>query len=177
MTSHHVTCDVTIRTCDTTPCQDHVYICIYIYIHALLVVIPHVVHALLHASIPYAFCAHPPLPSYPFSILHVPCHAPWSVPHATCTCTSPCIWSTHTALVSCACRRSCCVCPLPALGRHFKRWKKRWFVLQDSTLYSFKKEKVNTGEEGGQHATMLTCHHVLPSHVRATIPLAHHDDI
>ena len=27
-------------------------------------------------------------------------------------------------------------------GRHFKRWKKRWFVLQDSTLYSFKKESV-----------------------------------
>lgn len=27
-------------------------------------------------------------------------------------------------------------------SRHLKRWKKRWFVLQDSTLYSFKKEKV-----------------------------------
>eukprot|EP00808_Paulinella_micropora_P007860 g59140.t1 len=26
-------------------------------------------------------------------------------------------------------------------SRHLKRWKKRWFVLQDSTLYSFKKEK------------------------------------
>lgn len=29
------------------------------------------------------------------------------------------------------------------IGRHLKRWKKRWFVLQDSTLYSFQKEKVN----------------------------------
>jgi len=27
-------------------------------------------------------------------------------------------------------------------SRHLKRWKKRWFVLQDSTLYSFAKEKV-----------------------------------
>jgi len=27
-------------------------------------------------------------------------------------------------------------------SRHLKRWKKRWFVLQDSILYSFKKEKV-----------------------------------
>jgi len=27
-------------------------------------------------------------------------------------------------------------------SRHFKRWRKRWFVLQDSTLYSFKKERV-----------------------------------
>jgi len=27
-------------------------------------------------------------------------------------------------------------------SRHLKRWKKRWFVLQDSTLYSFKKERV-----------------------------------
>jgi len=27
-------------------------------------------------------------------------------------------------------------------SRHLKRWKRRWFVLQDSTLYSFKKEKV-----------------------------------
>jgi len=27
-------------------------------------------------------------------------------------------------------------------SRHLKRWKKRWFVLQDSNLYSFKKEKV-----------------------------------
>lgn len=26
-------------------------------------------------------------------------------------------------------------------SRHLKRWKKRWFVLQDSTLHSFKKEK------------------------------------
>ena len=26
-------------------------------------------------------------------------------------------------------------------SRHLKRWKKRWFVLQDSYLYSFKKEK------------------------------------
>lgn len=26
-------------------------------------------------------------------------------------------------------------------SRHLKRWKKRWFVLQDSMLYSFKKEK------------------------------------
>lgn len=26
-------------------------------------------------------------------------------------------------------------------SRHLKRWKKRWFVLQDSTLYSFEKEK------------------------------------
>jgi hypothetical protein len=27
-------------------------------------------------------------------------------------------------------------------SRVFKRWRKRWFVLQDSTLYSFKKERV-----------------------------------
>jgi len=27
-------------------------------------------------------------------------------------------------------------------SRHLKRWKKRWFVLQDSTLYSFKKKMV-----------------------------------
>jgi len=27
-------------------------------------------------------------------------------------------------------------------SRHLKRWKRRWFVLQDSTLYSFKKERV-----------------------------------
>lgn len=27
-------------------------------------------------------------------------------------------------------------------SRHLKRWKKRWFVLQDSTLYSFKTERV-----------------------------------
>jgi len=27
-------------------------------------------------------------------------------------------------------------------SRHLKRWNRRWFVLQDSTLYSFKKEKV-----------------------------------
>jgi len=27
-------------------------------------------------------------------------------------------------------------------SRHLKRWKKRWFVLQDSTLYSFQKERV-----------------------------------
>lgn len=27
-------------------------------------------------------------------------------------------------------------------SRHLKRWKKRWFVLQDSTLHSFKKERV-----------------------------------
>jgi len=26
-------------------------------------------------------------------------------------------------------------------SRHLKRWKRRWFVLQDSNLYSFKKEK------------------------------------
>jgi len=26
-------------------------------------------------------------------------------------------------------------------SRHLKRWKRRWFVLQDSTLYSFEKEK------------------------------------
>lgn len=26
-------------------------------------------------------------------------------------------------------------------SRHFRRWKKRWFVLQDSTLLSFKKER------------------------------------
>ena len=27
-------------------------------------------------------------------------------------------------------------------GRMLKRWRRRWFVLQDSTLYSFKKERV-----------------------------------
>lgn len=27
-------------------------------------------------------------------------------------------------------------------SRYFKRWKKRWFVLQDSTLYSFKEKGV-----------------------------------
>jgi len=26
-------------------------------------------------------------------------------------------------------------------SRYLSRWRKRWFVLQDSTLYSFKKEK------------------------------------
>jgi len=26
-------------------------------------------------------------------------------------------------------------------SRHLRRWKKRWFVLQDSTLYSFKSER------------------------------------
>jgi len=27
-------------------------------------------------------------------------------------------------------------------SRVFKRWRRRWFVLQDSTLYSFKRERV-----------------------------------
>jgi len=27
-------------------------------------------------------------------------------------------------------------------SRMLKRWRRRWFVLQDSTLYSFKKERV-----------------------------------
>ena len=27
-------------------------------------------------------------------------------------------------------------------SRHLKLWKRRWFVLQDSMLYSFKKERV-----------------------------------
>jgi len=27
-------------------------------------------------------------------------------------------------------------------SRHLRRWKQRWFVLQDATLYSFKQERV-----------------------------------
>jgi hypothetical protein len=30
---------------------------------------------------------------------------------------------------------------MPFLGRILKRWRNRWFVLQDSVLYSFKKER------------------------------------
>ena len=40
-------------------------------------------------------------------------------------------------------RWSSAVCSAVLLsGRMLKRWRRRWFVLQDSTLYSFKKERV-----------------------------------